>query len=107
MDSWLPAMNELEAISAAFTSGIADDATGFKIIGRTFCASVEFSYDLIAYSRHRTIDVQGYWSNIVQLYQTWSPRLKESELRQAKEDLERRIAGIASSGARIPAIGTE
>jgi len=105
--SWLPAMNELEAISAAFTSGVADEATGFKIIGRSFCGTVQDHYDLIAWSRHKAHNPQGYWNNIVQLYKMWSPRLEESELRQAKEFLENRIAGIASHTTGISAIGTE
>jgi hypothetical protein len=107
LDSWLPAMNELEAISAAFTSGVADEATGFKILGRTFCRSVEGNYDLIAFSRHRAESAQAYWSNIVQLYKMWSPRLEEAELRQAKEHLDSRIAAVATQGSKIPPIGTE
>jgi hypothetical protein len=107
LPSWLPAMNELEAISAAFTSGVADEATGFNIVGRTFCKSVEHSYDLIALSRHKANDAHGYWSNIVQLYKMWSPRLEEAELRQAKEHLDSRIATVSARGTRIPPIGTE
>jgi len=102
--SWLPAMNELEAIAAAFTSGVADEGLGFKIIGRSFCRSVEYNYDLIALSRHET--AQGYWTNIVQLYRMWSPRLEELELRQAKDDLESRLSVAASRTTKIPPIGT-
>jgi hypothetical protein len=105
--SWAAAMNELEAISAAFTSGVADEATGFKIIGRTFCVSVQSNYDLIALSRNKSKDAQGYWSNIVQLYKMWFPRLKEVELRQAKEQLDATLAAVAAQGTRIAPIGTE
>jgi len=107
LPSWLTAMNELEAISAAFTSGVADEATGFKIIGRSFCGTVQYDYDLIALSRDRAKDARGYWSNIVQLYKMWSPRLKEAELRQAKEQLDSRIAAVAAQSTRIAPIGTE
>ena len=100
-------MNELEAISAAFISGVADEMTGFKIIGRSFCGAVQSDYDLIALSRSRTKEAQGYWSNTVHLYQMWSPRLKEAELRQAKERLDATIAAVAAQTSGIAPIGTE
>lgn len=100
-------MNELEAISAAFTSGVADEATGFKIIGRSFCGTVQCEYDLIALSRDKSKEAQGYWNNIVQLYKMWSPRLKEVELRQAKERLDILMAGLAAQQTRVAPIGTE
>lgn len=105
--SWLAAMNELEALSAAFTSGVADEATGFKIIGRTFCRSVESMYDIIALSRDKAETAQGYWSNIVQLYGMWSPRLEEAELRQAKEHLDTRIAVLGAQASGVTPIGLE
>jgi len=107
LQSWLPAMNELEALSAAFTTGVADEETGFRIFGRSFCGAVENSYDLIAISRSADALAQGYWSNIVELYRLWSPRLEEAQLRRTKESLEARIAGIAAQGTRIRPIGTE
>jgi hypothetical protein len=107
LESWLPAMNELESISAAFISGVADEQTGFQIIGRSFCRSVEANYDLIAFSRSPGEAAQPYWRNIVELYRLWSPRLKEAQLRTAIDHLEARIATVAGKGGRITPIGTE
>jgi hypothetical protein len=107
LGSWLPAMNELEAICAAFTSGVADEAAGFKIVGRSFCRTVESDYDLIALSRDIAGSAHAYWSNIEQLYKMWSPRLEEAELRKAKERLDGRIASVAARGTKINPIGTE
>ena len=107
LPSWLPAMNELEAISASFTTGVADEATGFKIFGRSFCKSVELNYDLISLSRDRGQSAQGYWANIVKLYKMWAPRLEEVELRQAKEHLDSRIATVSAQSAPLPPIGAE
>lgn len=71
-------LNELETIAAYFISGSADEKTGFTIIGRSFCSSVEHNYDNIAVSRSQP--AVEYWSNIVALYRLWRPRLTESEL---------------------------
>jgi len=105
--AWLPAMNELEVIAAAFVSGVADESAGFKIIGRSFCATVASHYDLIAFSRGRARTAQNYWHNIVHLYKIWSPRLTESELREARGRLDQRIARVSSQTSRIRPIGTE
>ena len=104
--SWLPAMNELEAIAAAFVAGVADEETGFKIIGLTFCNSVRQNYDIISFSRDEDVP-GGYWHNVVTLYRVWSPRLKQLGLLQQKERLERRIAAAAAGTSSIPPIGVE
>ena len=45
-------LHQLESIAASFTSGVADESTGFRIIGRTYCFNVESYYDLISVSPH-------------------------------------------------------
>ena len=55
--SCLPVINCLESISAFFTTGVADEKIGFKIIGRSFCANVELEYDII--SLHRSSKALG------------------------------------------------
>ena len=68
-DEWLPLLNDLEVISAAFASGVADEKLGFKCIGRSFCNDVIQLYDLIAESRiHKTMN---YYDDIVTLYDAW------------------------------------
>jgi len=107
LNSCVRALNELEAISAAFTSGVADEGTGFNIVGRSFCKNVQYDYDVISFARDARSGAPGYWSNIVRLYEIWSPRLEEADLRQVRERIDDRIAAATKQGVRIPPIGTE
>lgn len=78
MDACLPALNELEVISSMFVTGVADEALGFTLFGRTFCKSVEAHYDIISTCHtHKTCP---YFGMIVQLYGLWAPRLEKMEL---------------------------
>ena len=98
----LPALNELLAISAAFTSGVACEKVGFEIIGRTFCGTVAGKYDVLCIARsNSTCD---YFEPIVQLYKTWSPRLSAAELSKARSDLDQQISAIGKTS--IPSIGS-
>lgn len=90
--SWLPALNQLESISACFISGVADECTGFKVIGRTFCGTVESNYDLFAISRREK--AHPYWANTVALYQLWRPRLTKAEMDISKQEIERQMSSI-------------
>lgn len=90
--TWLPAMNQLESIAAFFMSGVADEITGFRVIGRTFCSTVESNYDLIAFGRKEK--ACAYWSNIVALYQLWRPRLQKEEIELARNELEKQISSM-------------
>jgi hypothetical protein len=92
---YLPALNELEAISAYFTTGVADEQTGFQIIGRSFCASAEQLYDIIALCR--TDKANAYWNNIVRLHQIWRPRLSQAEMRATIQDLQTKINSMGTS----------
>lgn len=103
LPSWLPMMNQLESISAFFISGVADECTGFRVIGRTFCGTVESNYDLIAISRQKK-EACPYWANTVGLYQLWRPRLTKVEMETAKEALELELSSI--SDRSISPIGT-
>lgn len=69
--AWLPAINEVASISAAFVHGVADEEVGFSIIGRTFCAAVDADYDIIAIGHSE--DVHPHYESIVSLYKIWSP----------------------------------
>lgn len=100
--SCLSAMNELLAISSAFTSGVACEEVGFKIIGRTFCGTVAFRYDTLCIARQQaTCD---YYQPIIDLYQIWAARLTVSELNVARKSLEDQMSTIATGS--IPPIGT-
>lgn len=100
---WAPAMNRLESISSYFVTGVADEATGFGIIGRSFCDNVESEYDLISMSR--TEGTLPYWSNTVQLYQLWRPRLKKGELESEQDDISSKLSSLQTE--RLRPFGTE
>ena len=89
LDNTLPVLNELEAIAASFGTGVADEKTGFQIIGRSFCSTVESEYDLIAICRDE--HVHNYWSGIVEVYSIWRPRLTKAEMESAKSRLQQKI----------------
>jgi len=102
LSSWLPALNELEAIASAFITGVADERTGFNIIGRTYCQAVVHDYDIISLSRDgKSCD---YYQSIVDLYKIWSPRLDKAELEAARQKMDDRISCIPDKC--IPPIGS-
>jgi len=84
-------LNQLESIAASFTSGVADERTGFRIIGRTYCFNVESYYDLISVSPHT------YWQSAIDLYFLWRPRLSKAELEIARGEMEARLLELADS----------
>jgi hypothetical protein len=96
-------LNELEVISACFTTGVADEKTGFLIIGRTFCVTVETYYDVIAACRDQ--NAHPYWHNITRLYQIWRPRLTKAEMKHTLQELENKIHSLGTDST-IDAIGT-
>lgn len=100
--TWLPQLNELLAISSAFISGVADEETGFGIIGRSFCADIEDKYDLVSYYRKEV--AHPVFQPIVDLYRIWRPRLSRAEMEAARTQLDLRIAAIPREEPR-PHIG--
>ena len=102
LSSWLPALNSLESIASSFITGVADESVGFRVIGRTFCSSVEHSYDLISISRQeKPIE---YWTNIVELYLLWRPRLTKAELEIEMQEIGSKISKLEQKKA--PPIGS-
>jgi len=103
LPSWLSSMNELEAIAAAFMSGVADERLGFEIIGRTFCVGVQLNYDILAWSRRAK--THAYYENIVRLYKLWAPRLSAAELQESRKQIENELASKPQN--QIVPIGCE
>ena len=96
LDSWLPALNELHTIAAAFAYGVADEELGFQAIGRTFCATVASKYDILCIARRDR--VCQHYQGIVDLFRLWTPRLSKSELSALREQVDRRITALADHG---------
>jgi hypothetical protein len=92
LQTWLKSMNNLESVAALFTTGVADEKTGFEIIGRTYCNTVESKYDIISLCRLK--DACPYFNNIVLLYKVWAPRLSKVELVSSRKNIEDRIDDI-------------
>ena len=92
---WVPALNKLESIAAMFCCGVADELLGFDIIGRTYCSTVENRYDLLSFARRQgRFAPSKYYENIVKLYHVWRPRLAESELEQAKREMDATLCAL-------------
>jgi hypothetical protein len=101
--AWLPAINELAAISAPFVHGVADEQVGFEIIGRTFCAAVDLDYDIITLGHSE--EVHPHYESIVGLHKVWKPRLTSAELEHARHELDAELGKVKTS--KVPPIGTE
>jgi hypothetical protein len=87
------AFNFLETVAAHFTTGVADENIGFRIIGRSYCGAVGSNYDIISLCRPEK--ACPLCDNIVQLYRTWSARLSKEELKAARTELDKNISSIA------------
>ena len=85
-------LNMLDSLAATFVSGVADEKTGFSIIGGAFCGTVAAQYDIICLSRSRY--KYGPFSNLIELYQIWSARLSKADLAKARQNLDEKIASI-------------
>lgn len=96
---WLESINKLETIASAFVTGVADEKTGFDIIGRTFCGAVRSRYDILTLITFETSTLP-YFQNIVKLYQIWSPRIAKSELMASRAELDEIIATIPDRSIR-------
>jgi hypothetical protein len=98
-------LNELELIASVFVTGVADERTGFKIIGRSFVATVEAHYDVITILRVEESG-QPYWYNIVELYNLWSNRLRRADLSSNLVKLQENLNAL-SKDEFIPPVGCE
>ncbi len=85
-NSFHMALNELQAISAAFATGVADEQTGFDIMGAAFCGMVIDFLPCICVQREDR--VQPLWKFIVDLDEIWRSRIRriEAGLLQADAD---------------------
>ena len=93
--SWMPALNELQTIAAAFAYGIADEKLGFQSIGRTFCHAVESMYDILSMARKEL--TCPYYESIILLYQLWHPRLSKSELTARRNELDKELSTLSDN----------
>ncbi len=86
---WLPPLNELNTIAAAFAFGVADEKIGFSAIGRSFCAAIAWKYDVICCARRDK--VCPHFEGIVTLYRLWAPRISKDELTALRQEVDRKL----------------
>jgi hypothetical protein len=87
LDSSVACLNILELIAQAFLSGVADERSGCKTIGRAFCAIVATHYDIVTVRG----TVRGHFQNVKELYLHWAKQFSYEELKKARSDLEKRL----------------
>ncbi len=73
----IASLNILGTICSRFITGVADEQTGFDLIGKDYCECVENYYDLIAIMRISD-DTKG--DDLTDLYTIWNNRLKKQRL---------------------------
>jgi hypothetical protein len=89
---WLDSANILNSIAAAYITGVADEQTGFRIIGRSYVFAVKSMYDILCILR--TDRGQKYMSAIVELYEIWAPRLEKAELSEIQKNIEKKMESL-------------
>jgi len=85
LQSWLPALNTLESIAASFVLDIADEKTGFLMIGSPFCFAVFKVHDLIVEERESEENVT-FMDMTIKLYEKWALRYQEGCFSKDKSD---------------------
>lgn len=93
LNSSVAALNLLELIAMAFLTGVAEDVSGFKTIGRSFCAVVATHYDIFTIQNSD----RAYWQNVIELYKLWSGRIKLAEIDEERRKLEERAKSTSSN----------
>ena len=93
-------LNELQALSAAFYTGVADEEVGFDIMGPAFCGNVSTYYPYICV--HRAEKATPLWKFIVELDCIWRNRMKMMKLDLDEEDIRQQKTSVpVKQGNRI------
>ena len=101
-EHWLDVLNELEVIAAGINSRLANEELAFSAFGKSFCKTVERSYDVICIIRSAAII--KYYNNIVDLYRRWGARIKRLELERKKAQVDDQLRKTIDQ--KIESIGT-
>ena len=91
---WLLTFNKMEAIAAVFITGVADEQTGFEVIGLDFVDIVRRYYDIYTLCQKNVGEGNQNFPNTIKLYKTWSPRFTEKELQRQKGFLEEKLRSL-------------
>lgn len=99
---WLDVLNELEIIAAGINSKLANEELTFLSFGKSFCSTVESSYDIISFVRSK--GTVKYCNNIVDLYRRWHARIKQIELERKKDQIDDQLRKTVDE--KFESIGT-
>jgi len=88
--------NELEIIAAGILSGLSDENFVFKIIGRSYCQSVAYYYDILKAWRDFSGEI-----TIMELFDIWRKRLKKEKLILEKKKLSDKQKAIANDMQKL------
>jgi hypothetical protein len=91
---WLVSSNRFEAIAATFVTGVADEQTGFEVIGLDFVEMVQNDYDMYTLTQKMAGGEKQYFPNTIKLFKAWSPRFTQKELELQKHSLEEKIKNL-------------
>lgn len=100
---WPDVLNELEIIAAGINSRLANEELAFSSFGKSFCSTVESSYDIISFVRSK--GTVKYCNNIVDLYRRWHARIKQMELERKKDQIDEQLRKTVDQ--KFESIGTD
>lgn len=103
VQGWAKPINAIDALAALYTTGVADEETGFNIFGRDFCECVGAVYDVIAANRKNPIEPR--YRNTVVLYNIWSARIEALAVTDEIEKKKELLRGIKQS--KVKPIGSD
>lgn len=81
-DKNLHIINTIEAFSSSFTSGLGDENTAYKALGKTFTNIIDDYINLIRYFNN-----DGYYKNVIIIYELWKQRLTKEEVTRDSKKL--------------------
>jgi hypothetical protein len=91
---WLDSFYQLEAIAASFISGVADEKTGFDVIGHHFVNSVQKNYDIYTVTQHSVAKGKIMFPNTIELFKVWNPRFTAKELELTKKAIDSQLQSL-------------
>jgi hypothetical protein len=98
-------MSKLESIAAKFTTGVADEETGFTVIGEAFCTRVEewLQFRTILDNEPGKEIMEQLFSHTLNLHSIWSPRLTKIKLEASQAVTKQVLSHIRDT--KVPRIG--
>lgn len=84
--------NDLEALAINFTKRLADEESLFTALSQAYCSFIEKNYAVVCLCRKTKNDL--FYVNMIDVYKTWSQRIKLKGLLVEKQGLDNKVAEI-------------